>query len=160
MSYIQIYMEQIQDLLRPESCNMQIREGDNGVYVSGVEEVQVKSVEDSMKLLMLGDRNRCFAFTKLNAHSSRSHTIVILTVEKKARYHTNEQKAELAKRRRMSSCFLESERVLVGKLFLVDLAGSERLKKSGSEGIRASEAMSVNLSLTCLVSSIFHRQVY
>ena len=32
-------MLQIQDLLRPESCNMQIREGDNGVYVSGVEEV-------------------------------------------------------------------------------------------------------------------------
>jgi len=59
---------QIQDLLRPESCNMQIREGDNGVYVSGVEEVQVKSVEDSMKLLMLGDRNRCFAFTKLVEH--------------------------------------------------------------------------------------------
>jgi len=56
---------QIQDLLRPESCNMQIREGDNGVYISGVEEVQVNSVEDSMKLLMLGDRNRCFAFTKL-----------------------------------------------------------------------------------------------
>lgn len=59
---------QIQDLLRPESCNVQIREGDNGVYVSGVEEVQVKSVEDAMKLLMLGDRNRCFAFTKLVEH--------------------------------------------------------------------------------------------
>ncbi|CAK9190666.1 unnamed protein product [Sphagnum troendelagicum] len=132
MSYIQIYMEQIQDLLRPESCNMQIREGDNGVYVSGIEEIQVKSVEDCMKLLILGDRNRCFAFTKLNAHSSRSHVIVILTVEKKAK-------------------------VLVGKLFLVDLAGSERLKRSGSEGLRASEAMSVNLSLTCLGKCISAR---
>ncbi len=30
---------QIQDLLRPESCNMQIREGDNGVFVSGVKDV-------------------------------------------------------------------------------------------------------------------------
>lgn len=56
---------QIQDLLRPESCNMQIREGKNGVYVSGVEEVQVKSVEDTMKLLMLGERHRCLSFTKL-----------------------------------------------------------------------------------------------
>ncbi|CAM6020511.1 unnamed protein product [Sphagnum balticum] len=157
MSYIQIYMEQIQDLLRPESCNMQIREGDNGVYVSGIEEIQVKSVEDCMKLLILGDRNRCFAFTKLNAHSSRSHVIVILTVEKKAKYQTLDQKAELAERRRMSSCFLESERVLVGKLFLVDLAGSERLKRSGSEGLRASEAMSVNLSLTCLGKCISAR---
>jgi hypothetical protein len=46
-----------------------------------------------------------------NAHSSRSHVIVILTVEKKAKYQTLEQKAELAERRRMSSCFLESERL-------------------------------------------------
>lgn len=133
-------------------------------------QIQVKSVEDCMKLLILGDRNRCFAFTKLvssvvgklspkkwekkrkkgsrmsttthtmkitlwwffhglqkkpttmsdsivvgcwiqNAHSSRSHVIVILTVEKKAKYQTLEQKAELAERLRMSSCFLESERL-------------------------------------------------
>lgn len=39
----------------------------------------------------------------------------------------------------------------VGKLFLVDLAGSERLKKSKSVGVRASEAKSINLSLTTLV---------
>lgn len=39
----------------------------------------------------------------------------------------------------------------VGKLFLVDLAGSERLKKSKSTGLRASEAKSINLSLTTLV---------
>ncbi|KAL3690863.1 hypothetical protein R1sor_004514 [Riccia sorocarpa] len=151
MSYIQIYMEQIQDLLRPESSNMQIREGENGVYVSGVEEVAVKSAEDVMKLLLLGDRNRAFSFTKLNAHSSRSHAIVILTVERKAKC-IPEPGSEVSDRPH-SACsagFLEGERVLVGKLFLVDLAGSERLKKSGSEGIRASEAMSVNLSLTCL----------
>ena len=42
--------------------------------------------------------------------------------------------------------------VQVGKLFLVDLAGSERLKKSKSTGLRASEAKSINLSLTTLVS--------
>ena len=38
----------------------------------------------------------------------------------------------------------------VGKLYLVDLAGSERLKKSGSVGLRAHEARSINLSLTSL----------
>ena len=67
-----------------------------------------------------------------NAHSSRSHAIAIMTVEKKTRASG------------------VRERLLVGKLFLVDLAGSERLKKSGSEGVRASEAKSVNLSLTSL----------
>ncbi|KAH8966923.1 hypothetical protein BDL97_03G052000, partial [Sphagnum fallax] len=164
MSYIQIYMEQIQDLLRPESCNMQIREGDNGVFVSGVKDIKVKSVEDCMRLLMLGDQNRCFAFTKLNAHSSRSHAIVILTVEKKpARTLQRTQGYKTSSLTTThwpnagSSCFGESQRVLVGKLFLVDLAGSERLKKSGSEGLRASEAMSVNLSLTCLGKCISAR---
>jgi kinesin family protein 5 len=38
----------------------------------------------------------------------------------------------------------------VGKLFMVDLAGSERLKKSKSVGLRATEARSINLSLTTL----------
>ena len=38
----------------------------------------------------------------------------------------------------------------MGKLFLVDLAGSERLKKSKSVGLRATEAKSINLSLTTL----------
>lgn len=112
--------------------------------ILGLRQIQVTSVEDAMKLLMLGDRNRCFAFTKLvhtilslkatfakilfnslkfkkkqcsccacglqNAHSSRSHTIVILTVEKKVKYQTAEQKSGSAERRRISSCFLESER--------------------------------------------------
>ncbi|EFJ28839.1 hypothetical protein SELMODRAFT_92509, partial [Selaginella moellendorffii] len=138
MSYIQIYMEMIQDLLRPENSNLSIRETEaGGIFVAGIEEVQVKSIEDVMKLLMIGDRNRRFAFTRLNAHSSRSHTIAMLTVEKKAPGI--------------------SEKVLVGKLFLVDLAGSERLKKSGSEGLRASEAMSVNMSLTALGKCISAR---
>lgn len=38
----------------------------------------------------------------------------------------------------------------MGKLYLVDLAGSERLKKSKSVGVRATEARSINLSLTML----------
>ncbi|KAK9845464.1 hypothetical protein WJX81_007142 [Elliptochloris bilobata] len=135
MSYIQIYMELIQDLLRPENNDLQIREGDAGVYVAGVHEAEVAGMEDCLHLLQLGDRNRVFAFTALNAHSSRSHAIVMLTI---------------AKRPRASARRGEKERVRVGRLFLVDLAGSERLKKSRSTGLRASEAMSINLSLTTL----------
>ena len=63
---------------------------------------------------------RIFAFTKLNAHSSRSHCIVMLTVIKRHKAPT-----ELAE---------HVQRVKIGKLFLVDLAGSERLKRSGSTG--------------------------
>lgn len=37
---------------------MQIREGENGVFVAGVHEVEVKSMEDCLHLLQVGDRNR------------------------------------------------------------------------------------------------------
>jgi len=135
MSYVQIYMELIQDLLRPESENLSIRENEGGVFISGVQEVQVKKMEDCLQLLQLGERNRAFAFTQLNAHSSRSHAIVMLTV---------------IKRTRASTAPKGDGKVKVGKLFIVDLAGSERLKKSRSEGQRQREAKSINLSLTKL----------
>ncbi|CAI5467012.1 unnamed protein product, partial [Closterium sp. Yama58-4] len=159
MSYIQIYMEMIQDLLRPSSSNMQIRESENGVYISGVEEVEVTCVEDCLKLLAVGERNRTVAFTKMNAHSSRSHAIAIITVEKKRRKEAESSDSEAHSGSAAAAAGHGSEehrkpekkdKILVGKLFLVDLAGSERLKKSGSEGLRASEAKSVNLSLTVL----------
>jgi hypothetical protein len=62
-----------------------------------------------------------FAFTNLNAHSSRSHAIVMLTIAKRP-VSAAGAKSGLA------------QKVKVGKLFLVDLAGSERLKKSRSTG--------------------------
>lgn len=49
----------LQDLLRPESENLQIREGSSGVFVAGVEEKPVRSVEDCLRLMQLGDQNRC-----------------------------------------------------------------------------------------------------
>lgn len=60
-----------------------IRENESGVFISGVQEVQVKKMEDCLQLLQLGERNRAFAFTELNAHSSRSHAIVLLTILKR-----------------------------------------------------------------------------
>jgi len=144
MSYFQIYREAIQDLLRPDSTNLAIREsGRHGVFVEGVEEVQVGALRDCLALLQLGERNRSFAFTKLNAHSSRSHAIVILTVRRHDLGLT--ENGDVAGHANGAI-----RRMRVGKLFLVDLAGSERLKKSGSVGERASEARSINQSLTVL----------
>jgi len=116
LSYLQIYCEQIQDLLRPETGdNLAIREtGDGRVCVPDLSEIEVTSLDDCLRLLQLGERNRTVAFTALNAHSSRSHAVVIMTVSKDA--HRNGLGH-------------------VGRLYLVDLAGSERLKKSKSTGI-------------------------
>lgn len=64
---------------------------------------------------------RVFAFTALNAHSSRSHAIVMLTIVKRPKAAPQNRT-------------VVGQKVKVGKLFLVDLAGSERLKKSRSTG--------------------------
>jgi len=148
MSYIQIYMELIHDLLHPTDENLQIREdANNGVYLAGVHEEQVRSLEECLHWLEVGEKNRVFAYTHLNAHSSRSHAVVMLTVVKSRKYLTNAEKAEV---RRAEKEGVLTQKVKVGKLYLVDLAGSERLKKSGSIGIRADEARCINLSLTTL----------
>ncbi|GAB4821469.1 hypothetical protein N2152v2_008515 [Parachlorella kessleri] len=144
------------DLLRPESENLQIRESEGGgVFVSGVQQVEVQSIEQCLHLLQLGDRNRATAFTALNAHSSRSHAVVMLTVIKRksvALAGPGLQSASTLGLEASASAgpTAEIQRVKVGKLFLVDLAGSERLKKSKSTGLRATEAKSINLSLTTL----------
>ena len=70
------------------------------------------------------------AFTSLNAQSSRSHAIVMLTIAKRpvgAKTGLVEGGAKPGSRQL-------AHKVKVGKLFLVDLAGSERLKKSRSTG--------------------------
>lgn len=118
---------QIQDLLRPESENLQIRESEGGgVYVAGVCEREVASIEQCLALLQQGDRNRTTAFTALNAHSSRSHGVMMLSVAKRKRVGGDSAAA--------------IERVQLGRLFMVDLAGSERLKKSKSTGVPLRES--------------------
>lgn len=134
LSYLQIYCEQIQDLLKPETGdNLSIREGKQGyVHVPQLSEMVVTCLDDCLRLIQLGNRNRNVAFTELNAHSSRSHAVVIFTVARKRLDPSGK------------------EHTTVGKLFLVDLAGSERLKKSKSVAQRAVEARAINLSLTSL----------
>lgn len=134
LSYLQIYCEQIQDLLKPETGdNLSIREGKQGhVYVPELSEMVVTCLDDCLRLIQLGDRNRNVAFTALNAHSSRSHAVVIFTIVRKQLGAPGKQNTT------------------TGKLFLVDLAGSERLKKSKSVAQRAVEARAINLSLTSL----------
>ena len=48
----------VQDLLEPQNADLQIREGESGVFVAGVHEVEVESMERCLKLLHLGNRNR------------------------------------------------------------------------------------------------------
>merc|ERR1719188_1657026 len=68
----------------------------------------------------------------MNAESSRSHSIFMITVEQ-------------------CSVGVDGEgHIRVGKLNMVDLAGSERIAKTGATGERLKEATKINLSLSTL----------
>uniref|UniRef100_A0A7I4FAR1 Kinesin motor domain-containing protein n=1 Tax=Physcomitrium patens TaxID=3218 RepID=A0A7I4FAR1_PHYPA len=131
-SFLEIYNEQIIDLLEPTSTNLQLREGGKkGVYVENLLEIEVGSDQDVVQLLLLGSANRKVAATTMNRESSRSHSVLICTIE--SRWELNSM---------TNSRF--------GRLNLVDLAGSERQKYSGAEGDRLKEASNINKSLSTL----------
>lgn len=72
---------------------------------------------------------------KINSTSSRSHTLLLLTLTQ--RLNTK-----------------EGEHIVQSKISFVDLAGTERVKKSNSEGVGLNEAKSINSSLSALSTVI------
>ncbi|KAF3548908.1 hypothetical protein DY000_02007978 [Brassica cretica] len=131
-SFLEIYNEQILDLLDPSSNNLQLREDHKkGIHVENLKEIEVSSARDVIQQLMEGAANRKVAATNMNRASSRSHSVF--------------------------TCIIESKWVSQGvthhrfaRLNLVDLAGSERQKSSGAEGERLKEATNINKSLSTL----------
>ncbi|XP_047678232.1 kinesin-like protein KIFC3 isoform X4 [Tachysurus fulvidraco] len=133
VSMVEIYNETLRNLLGENpSEKLDIKmcpDGSGQLYVPGLTEITVKSVEDINKVFDLGHMNRATACTNLNEHSSRSHALLIITVvgfNSSTGHRTS------------------------GKLNLVDLAGSERISKSGAEGSRLREAQCINKSLSAL----------
>jgi hypothetical protein len=154
MSFIQIYRENIQDLLSAAIVNGQgnnyveenlaIREDpQKGFYVEGLQEYVVRSYEEAEALLNLGLENRAIASTLMNSTSSRSHTVITVIIEQKGNIPNAGDSDDHPK--------LNSyHRVLRSKLLMVDLAGSERVRKTVSKGTRLDEAKSINTSLSAL----------
>ena len=130
VSMIEIYQEKIRDLFDVSRVNLNIREDSiKGIYVDGASERYVGCPNDVLVLLEIGSANRAQAATNMNEHSSRSHSIFILTINQ-----TN-KKEGFSK---------------IGKLYLVDLAGSEKISKTGATGHTLEEAKIINKSLTTL----------
>lgn len=130
VSMVEIYCEKIRDLIDVTKDNLKIHEDKNkGVYMANITETYITGESDVYDLMKLGNQNRSVACTQMNAESSRSHSIFILTI-------TQNNSEDL-------SC-------KTGKLYLVDLAGSEKISKTGAEGQTLEEAKMINKSLTCL----------
>ncbi|KAL7609885.1 hypothetical protein Lser_V15G14269 [Lactuca serriola] len=151
ISYLQLYMETIQDLLNPSNDNIAIVEdpktGD--VSVPAATLVDIRTHQDFMELLRLGEAHRVAANTKLNTESSRSHAILMVHIKRSVTDMESEITSESDHSIHMSR---NSKPPVIrkGKLVVVDLAGSERVHKSGSEGHTLEEAKSINLSLSAL----------
>ncbi|KAK3574825.1 hypothetical protein QTP86_018407 [Hemibagrus guttatus] len=130
VSYFEIYMEKIRDLLDVSKTNLSVHEDKNKVpYVKGCTERFVSSPEEMMDVIDEGKSNRHVAVTNMNEHSSRSHSIFLINIKQE---------------------HVETEQKLSGKLYLVDLAGSEKVSKTGAEGSVLDEAKNINKSLSAL----------
>ena len=152
VSFIQIYLESMQDLLEPKNKDIRIREDtEHGVYLEGVQWMKVRTTNECAQIFHYGEKNRITESTKMNSHSSRSHAILIVQIEKSIML-SKEKINELSKE---SNEKIKSERIMTkSNLYLVDLAGSERVKKTKAENMRLEEAKKINYSLLILGNCI------
>jgi len=137
LSYIEVYNEQIRDLITPQKGVLDLREDPlRGVLVAGVTEHVTNSPSEVMELLTRGNKNRVTESTGANATSSRSHAVLQITVEQRDKVSNT------------------SHEVRIGKLSLIDLAGSERATVTDNRGIRMMEGSNINRSLLALANCI------
>ncbi|KAL4093590.1 hypothetical protein PRIC1_011022 [Phytophthora ramorum] len=141
-SYMQIYNNDVYDLLQDNKQRMKdplaVREMIKGngkqIYVSGLSEFRVTSLQETLQLLKTGNRNRTIRATAYNEKSSRSHALLQFSIEVESRG-------------------LESATTIIrrAKLNLVDLAGSEKWDTDVAMGSdRSKELTSINQSLSAL----------
>lgn len=168
-TYVEIYNEQLRDLLVEENVPpnerspVTIREDVKGnILLTGLRQVDINSIEDLMNALSFGSSIRQTDATAINAKSSRSHAVFSLNLVQRKNGLQPAQGAE----KRFSvpiEAMTGSESWVTtdSKLHFVDLAGSERLKNTGAQGERAKEGISINAGLAALgkvISQLSSRQ--
>ncbi|KAL3798424.1 hypothetical protein HJC23_005077 [Cyclotella cryptica] len=132
-SFLEVYGEDIYDLLDEDRTSLKLREDTNGqVFVVGLRKNPVVNADDAMGILNTGTMNRTTAATLMNCTSSRSHAV--FTIHLKQTTRTSEG-VDIT----TTSC-----------MTFVDLAGSERMKKTGAEGERMKEGIKINEGLLAL----------
>ena len=121
-SYMELYNEQIKDLISPGSTDLSLRQKQHGsntdFFVEGLSVVQCSSIDDLAAVAREGHQNRHVAAHNLNQHSSRSHSIFSVYIECRQVEQGDDASQVL-------------QWVRYGKLTFVDLAGSENLRTSG-----------------------------
>jgi centromeric protein E len=139
VSFLEIYNEEIRDLLGTSNQTLQIREDPRrGVFVQAEEEI-VTDFESLLRILVRGDKSRTFAATGMNERSSRSHTILRVTIESREK-----DIADDSNDNHQSRVPSGDGAVRISTLNLVDLAGSESVRHTGATGERQKEGGLIN----------------
>ncbi|XP_037548262.1 uncharacterized protein kif16bb [Nematolebias whitei] len=140
VSYLEIFSERVQDLLRRRSpCTdrgLKVREHPaDGPFVENLSKHVVHGLGDVESLISLGNANRTVASTGMNDFSSRSHAIFTIM---------------------LTQAWFDAElpRERLSKIHMVDLAGSERADATHTTGARLKEGANINRSLVTLGSVI------
>ncbi|CAN0355447.1 unnamed protein product, partial [Phaeothamnion confervicola] len=136
--FVELYLDKLQDLFwqmdhpgaREEPQKLDIKMDEKKmVYVKNAVVREAATAAELLSLFDAGNAQRKVGGTKMNAESSRSHSIFGVTIEVFDR---------------------TSRKTTIGKLSLVDLAGSERADKTGATAERLKEAQAINKSLSAL----------
>eukprot|EP00741_Cyanophora_paradoxa_P008271 tig00001284_g8001.t1 len=139
IAYLEIYNEQIRDLLDPQGAlkhPLELREDQKGdTVVSGLHYHTLNSAEKVFEMLEQGNARRSQSPTEANQNSSRSHAVLQILVEKRARGAIQQE-------------------VKLGKLSMIDLAGSERAAVTANRGKLLREGANINQSLLALGNCI------
>ena len=143
-SFLEIYNEEVRDLLSNNSKPLAIREDPRrGVFVKSQEEV-VTDFSSLLDILFRGEKSRAFAATAMNERSSRSHTIFRITIESREKQKDRDSSSGNEEENQENRNTSDDGAVLVSTLNLVDLAGSESVRHTGASGDRQKEGGMIN----------------
>ncbi|GMM51343.1 hypothetical protein DASB73_023010 [Starmerella bacillaris] len=138
MSYVQLYNEKLLDLIpdgkyqahKSQMLNgLKLLEGSDRPSVVGLSSYDITCAEDIHTLCQKAYQVRCTAATKVNAQSSRSHALLMLTIKCSSKLVAHDREATLT---------------------IIDLAGSERAQSTENRGVRLKEGAKINQSLLAL----------
>ncbi|XP_066595958.1 kinesin-like protein KIF18A isoform X2 [Prorops nasuta] len=133
VTYLEIYNENVYDLLH-KSNPLQLREDERcGVIVAGLKVITINDAEELLGLLTKGNKNRTQHPTDANQESSRSHAVFQVYIKMNNKLDGQVKQV---------------------KLSMIDLAGSERGSATGCKGARFKEGANINKSLLALGNCI------
>lgn len=80
-SYLEVYNEQVLDLLNPSGRALNVRWNKiRGFYAENLFKVECEDTGDLQGVLEEGMKNRQFRSHEMNEHSSRSHTLLTISI--------------------------------------------------------------------------------